>query len=537
MPMDKTQQSRLPAFEAILLATVGVIVIALFCVRAYSSRWVWVDEAEHLHAAWNIAQGQIPFRDFFEHHPPVLWYLLAPLTAGRDRITPGFVLTCRAMTMAVLCFMAISFGRLCRFNLGGRWAAAAAILITIAAPAAFLEVRPDFLALFFSFAGLARLGPGQAINLWRSLIAGLLCGLSATLTQKGFVVIAGAGLWMFGGVAFGSPVERMRRLASLALFTCGAGLPWVALGGYFIAHSAFASFIECVFTVNSHWAREFDVRTSWHNLGTYCLPIYALASIEAIIVVSRIRSELRDLSARSLGTILFVFGVASFFTTPAPYGQSFIFFIVPWSIWLGLGLLRRQAEGNGKVARLSIVILLAMIALVAPYEPPLIAKTLGVWTVALLFGWATCRALRWPILLGMAILVAPALTLVGKTINEARQHAAPASNFEIAIDQNAPPPQPLISWWHIPRPFQPIPMYHWFVHEGVIKTISPAVIEKETLAALQSGRVHVAALSRLELEQMPTLQRYLKDHAQLAAKVDGRFCNELYIVPRDRPTP
>ena len=36
------------------------------------------DEAEHLHAAWLIAErGLSPLHGFFEHHLPLLWYVLA----------------------------------------------------------------------------------------------------------------------------------------------------------------------------------------------------------------------------------------------------------------------------------------------------------------------------------------------------------------------------------------------------------------------------------------------------------------------------
>ena len=37
------------------------------------------DEFEHMHAAFSIASGMVPYRDFFEHHPPLFWLLLQPL--------------------------------------------------------------------------------------------------------------------------------------------------------------------------------------------------------------------------------------------------------------------------------------------------------------------------------------------------------------------------------------------------------------------------------------------------------------------------
>ena len=37
------------------------------------------DDVEHLHSAWLVFQGEIPYKDFFQHHNPLLWYLFAPL--------------------------------------------------------------------------------------------------------------------------------------------------------------------------------------------------------------------------------------------------------------------------------------------------------------------------------------------------------------------------------------------------------------------------------------------------------------------------
>ncbi|MBU0762305.1 MAG: glycosyltransferase family 39 protein, partial [Candidatus Altiarchaeota archaeon] len=37
------------------------------------------DETENLHASWLVYRGYIPYRDFFEHHTPLTWYVLSPL--------------------------------------------------------------------------------------------------------------------------------------------------------------------------------------------------------------------------------------------------------------------------------------------------------------------------------------------------------------------------------------------------------------------------------------------------------------------------
>ncbi|HWQ27408.1 MAG TPA: hypothetical protein VNN12_00100, partial [Dehalococcoidia bacterium] len=56
----------------------------LFRLASFSSRWFNPDELEHVHASWCIAKGMVPYRDFFEHHTPWLWYLLAPLVSGEE---------------------------------------------------------------------------------------------------------------------------------------------------------------------------------------------------------------------------------------------------------------------------------------------------------------------------------------------------------------------------------------------------------------------------------------------------------------------
>ena len=56
----------------------------IFCI----SLLVWVvvysgsgdgDTLEHVHSSWLVYLGKVPYKDFFQHHNPLLWYLGAPL--------------------------------------------------------------------------------------------------------------------------------------------------------------------------------------------------------------------------------------------------------------------------------------------------------------------------------------------------------------------------------------------------------------------------------------------------------------------------
>lgn len=37
------------------------------------------DNIEHIHSSFLVAEGKVPYRDFFQHHNPLLWYLFAPI--------------------------------------------------------------------------------------------------------------------------------------------------------------------------------------------------------------------------------------------------------------------------------------------------------------------------------------------------------------------------------------------------------------------------------------------------------------------------
>ena len=59
------------------------------------------DDLEHLHAAFFVANGDVPYRDFFEHHHPLLWYLLAPVVKILPHHTLFAVYTGRLLSLFV----------------------------------------------------------------------------------------------------------------------------------------------------------------------------------------------------------------------------------------------------------------------------------------------------------------------------------------------------------------------------------------------------------------------------------------------------
>ena len=62
-----------------------IILFSVAVVSLYIYGWIIRangDNVEHIHTSWLIWQGGIPYRDFFQHHNPLIWYMFSPIVAG-----------------------------------------------------------------------------------------------------------------------------------------------------------------------------------------------------------------------------------------------------------------------------------------------------------------------------------------------------------------------------------------------------------------------------------------------------------------------
>ncbi|MCJ7657980.1 MAG: glycosyltransferase family 39 protein [Anaerolineales bacterium] len=68
--------------EVYLVSLSGLILLFTLAIRIYISQTsgLMYDEPVTLHLAKAVASGQLPFKDFYEHHSLLPWYLLAPLS-------------------------------------------------------------------------------------------------------------------------------------------------------------------------------------------------------------------------------------------------------------------------------------------------------------------------------------------------------------------------------------------------------------------------------------------------------------------------
>lgn len=71
------QTKNLHKFLWFFLAAMAVISIYIYGLVLKANG----DNVEHLHTSWLVWRGYIPYKDFFQHHNPLTWYLSAPIVA------------------------------------------------------------------------------------------------------------------------------------------------------------------------------------------------------------------------------------------------------------------------------------------------------------------------------------------------------------------------------------------------------------------------------------------------------------------------
>ena len=246
------------AHRALHRVTAAAIAIVLACQLWLAfHRTLNVDEFEHAHATWAVANGLVPYRDFFEHHTPWLYFAVAPLVArfapeADARAATALWLTLRvAMWLLLVATVALvaELGRLWRDGTTGLLAAFL-FASSIQVLDTLLEFRPDVPALVCWLAALA-----CAVRGWRAAradraaigfaVSGLACGAALLFTQKYVFALPGVALMLAGYVADGRPpIGRAARIAIVALFAAALAAPIAATMWWFASRGALAPFVD-----------------------------------------------------------------------------------------------------------------------------------------------------------------------------------------------------------------------------------------------------------------------------------------------------
>lgn len=277
------------------------------------------DELEHVHSAWYILQGKIPYLDFFQNHNPALWFLIAPLIYCFGEGTAVLFLA-RAVMLLFLMGIAMSVRALSREAGSSPREANYAVLLVLSCSVLInksLEVRPDVPQVFFGL--LSCLYLLRYLKNRRPLhmaLAGLWGGISFVMLQKAvllFAVVGVAMLWL-----------RWRRAIAwktLFLYAFGSVIPIAGLALYLASTGCFSDYILTNWILNMNQLKPFSpLKYLFYSLLENTA-FWSLIGLSLWTCLCRKRSG----PALQIVSLWGVLLLACLFLVLCPYRQYFIF--------------------------------------------------------------------------------------------------------------------------------------------------------------------------------------------------------------------
>lgn len=182
-------------FWYMVLSVLGGIALFSLCYVAFF-RGITGDEQEHTYASFMIYRGFSPYRDFFEHHHPLMWYLFYPLMwLFHNNAYILYVERCFALLFLLGdCFF---ISRICRLIFQeGKFQVTAVLffLLSECVLLSGLDFRPDNVMLMFCLAGVYYwLYFVQYGGKWQLNLAFLCFFLSFMALQKVLIMLLPVG--------------------------------------------------------------------------------------------------------------------------------------------------------------------------------------------------------------------------------------------------------------------------------------------------------------------------------------------------------
>lgn len=142
-----------------LWSLIGLNFVFVIWTLLNSSILIW-DDIEHLRVAYFISLGDVPYKDFFEHHHPLLWYFLWPLIKILPHSTVISIYIGRAISLLISFGTGYYFYQITKRFIGGKTVALLAIVLYFATMPAWyslINIKPDVYMRLFYFMGLYHL--------------------------------------------------------------------------------------------------------------------------------------------------------------------------------------------------------------------------------------------------------------------------------------------------------------------------------------------------------------------------------------------
>jgi hypothetical protein len=276
------------------------------------------DEYTYAHAAWAIAHGQEPYRDYFLHHFPLSMQLGSLVFRLSD--DPGSIQWLRWMMAPVWGLTLACATWINRRHGTGAALATVPILATLRTWVDFgTEFRPDTLAwALFLFAFAVSTHRGRTRSVAIAFVGGLAWTAAVWASQK--VLIYGSFLWLAALL----DLRRRRFFLEPSAFIVGTLVAAVPVALYLTATANWVPWIQWCYRWGLVHERFDGRRALWMSVEetfTYSWPVLVFGVIAVAVALRRIREA-------SPADVLLLVGLGtttlSFVLQKAPYGYSLL---------------------------------------------------------------------------------------------------------------------------------------------------------------------------------------------------------------------
>jgi hypothetical protein len=303
-------------YKRILFTLISLLALSLL----YQSvnRYFDHDEFEHIHSAWYIANGFIPYVDFFQNHHPLLWFIIAPLFklfgSSVELVIASRILLFIFAIGTVLVVYRISLA------LTGSDESSLIALLLVLSVAMFrqsiIEIRPDVPQVFFGLLSVCFfLNHLKGKTSSAMIYAGLCASVSFLFLQKAvFLLLAYAIVF---AVLF---IFKKIALRAMLLFTGSFALPLCFFLVCLMVFNSFDDYLLTNWLVHMHKTRSFFPFHYFSKSLNVNGAFWVLSVSSGIWLLCDRRTALPFRTASFLA--LFLLG--SVFSAPHPYRQYFL---------------------------------------------------------------------------------------------------------------------------------------------------------------------------------------------------------------------
>jgi len=248
-----------PGRTALWLAAV---VLATILVRIPTFRLpLDQDGSVFAYVAKTWADGGLPYRDAWDHKPPLTYLVYRGLFLFGPATGPGVNATLRVGSALCDAATAVLLLLLARRLFGSRTGLAAGLAYAVITGAPILQLeafQPERLTALCSVAGvLAAVAYADSRKYAYAALSGLLFGLALAAKQIAAPVGVLVWAWLTWEALRAEGRAALKRVAiHSALLAIGAVLPWALFAAYFAAQGAFGDFWECTWRFNLFYAEE-----------------------------------------------------------------------------------------------------------------------------------------------------------------------------------------------------------------------------------------------------------------------------------------